>query len=202
MKTLFARLMIIIPIAVGTAGAADHDAVIADCNGCHGDGGVSQWSDVPTIAGLSEFYHADQLYFYRDEERPCEEAAFMQGAKAGQTSTMCAATSGLSDEQIDAIAAHYAALEFVPAAQEFDADRAAAGAAIHERDCAMCHSAGGSDPADDAGILAGQWTGYLARTIALYRSGEREQPAPMQKKLDGLSDGDVEALLHYYASQQ
>jgi sulfide dehydrogenase cytochrome subunit len=189
-------------MSIGAAWAAAHDAVIETCNGCHGDGGVSQASDIPTIAGLSEFYHGDQLYFYRDEARPCGDAEYQQGGMAGQTSNMCAAVADLSDEQVDALAAHYAGMDFVPAKQDFDADLAAAGEAVHERDCAMCHSDGGSNPDDDAGILAGQWMGYMEKTFGQYQAGEREQPAPMQKKIDALSDDDVKALLHYYASQQ
>jgi sulfide dehydrogenase cytochrome subunit len=187
---------------MGPAWAQDIDATIATCNGCHGDGGVSQWTDMPTIAGLSEFYHGDQLYFYRDEERPCGDAEFRQGDMQGQSSNMCAAVADLSDDQIDAIAAHYAALDFVPAEQDFDAALAEAGKAIHDRDCAICHSDGGANAGDDAGILAGQHLGYMEMTFAQYRAGEREQPAPMKKKFDALSDDDVKALLHYYASLQ
>lgn len=194
--------MIIICLSAGTAWTAGHDDLMASCDGCHGDGGVSQSPDIPTIAGLSEFYHGDQLYFYRDEARPCADAEYVQGDMAGQTSNMCAAVADLSDEQLEAVAAEYAAMDFVPAQQEFDADLATEGQAIHERDCAMCHSDGGSNPDDDAGILAGQWTGYLEMTLGQYRGGEREQPAPMQKKIAALSDDDVRALLHFYASQQ
>ena len=194
MKTLF-RLMIMIPISIGVTWAAGHDAAIETCNGCHGDGGVSQSTDIPSIAGLSEFYHGDQLYFYRDGDRTC-------AADADPDANMCTAAADLSDDQIDVIAAHYAEMDFVRAQQEFDADLAAAGEAVHERDCAMCHSDGGSNPDDDAGILAGQWLGYMEKTFAQYRAGEREQPAPMKKKIDALTDDEVKALLHYYASQQ
>ena len=55
---------------------------------------------------------------------------------------------------------------------------------------------------DEASILGGQWAGYLRDTFAEYRSGEREQPKKMAEKLDPLSDADIEALVHYYASQQ
>jgi sulfide dehydrogenase cytochrome subunit len=185
-----------------TAIAQDLAGVIETCNGCHGNDGVSQWSDVPTIAGIDEFAHADALYIYRDEARPCEQSTFRQGDTDRAPTSMCAVTADLSDEVIDALGAHYAGLPFVAAKQDFDATLAAAGQEIHERDCGLCHSAGGSDPADEASILAGQWTGYMATTFAQYRAGERDQPAPMQKKLDALSDDDVEALLHYYASQQ
>lgn len=181
---------------------ADLDAVVQDCNGCHGDDGVSQWTDIPTIAGVSEFVHSDALYIFRDEARPCTETEYKQGGKSGSATTMCAVTADLGDDMIDEVAAFYAALPFVPAKQDFDAALAAAGKAIHEAECDRCHSEGGANPDDDAGILAGQWIGYLNDTFAEYRAGEREQPQKMEEKLNALSDDDVKALVHYYASQQ
>ena len=82
----------------GTA-AADVDAIAATCVNCHGEGGVSQDNAVPTIAGLSEFYHADQLYFYRDGDRTCEDA---------DGETMCAAVANLSDDDVKALVNYYA----------------------------------------------------------------------------------------------
>ena len=40
--------------------------------------------------------------------------------------------------------------------QEFDADLAAAGKAIHDKDCDRCHSDEGTNPEDEAGMLGGQ----------------------------------------------
>jgi len=182
--------------------AGDLEAAVENCNGCHGDNGVSQWTDVPTIAGVPEFVHADALYIFRDEARPCTESKYRQGDTSRAATTMCAVAADLSDEMIDEIAAHYAALPFVAAKQEFDAGLAAAGKAVHEAECDRCHSEGGSNPEDEAGILAGQWMGYLEDTFAEYKSGEREQPSKMEEKLNALSDDDIKALVHYYASQQ
>jgi sulfide dehydrogenase cytochrome subunit len=182
--------------------AGDLEAAVENCNGCHGDNGVSQWTDVPTIAGVPEFVHADALYIFRDEARPCTESKYRQGDTSRAATTMCAVAADLSDEMIDELAAHYAALPFVAAKQEFDAGLAAAGKAVHEAECDRCHSEGGSNPEDEAGILAGQWIGYLNDTFAEYRAGEREQPKKMEEKVNALSDDDVKALVHYYASQQ
>ena len=182
--------------------AGDLETIVADCNGCHGDDGVSQWTDVPTIAGVPEFVHSDALYVFRDEARPCSESEYKQGDTSKPATTMCAVTADLSDDMIDEIAAYYAALPFVPAKQDFDAALAEAGKAIHEAECDRCHSEGGSNPEDEAGILAGNMMGYLEATMAEYRSGEREQPKKMEEKVNALSDDDVKALLHYYASQQ
>ena len=182
--------------------AGDLEAVVENCNGCHGDNGVSQSTDVPTIAGIPEFVHSDALYIFRDEARPCTESKYRQGDTSRAATTMCAVAADLSDEMIEEIAAHYAALPFVAAKQDFDADLAAAGKAIHESQCDRCHSEGGSNPEDEAGILAGNMMGYLQDTLAEYRAGEREQPQKMEEKVNALSDDDVKALVHYYASQQ
>jgi sulfide dehydrogenase cytochrome subunit len=115
---------------------------------------------------------------------------------------MCAVLADMSDDMIDEVAAYYAGKPFVAAKQDFDAALAEAGKAVHEAECDRCHSEGGSNPEDDAGILAGQQMGYLMDTFAEYRAGEREQPAKMEEKLNALSDDDVKALVHYYASQQ
>ncbi len=182
--------------------AGDLESIVADCNGCHGDDGVSQWTDVPTIAGVPEFVHSDALYLVRDEARPCSESEYRQGDTSKAATTMCAVTADLSDDQIDEIAAYYAGLPFVAAKQDFDAALAEAGKAVHEAQCDRCHSEGGSNPEDEAGILAGNLMGYLEAQLAAYRAGEREQPAKMEEKVNALSDDDVKALVNYYASQQ
>jgi len=180
----------------------DAAALAENCNGCHGDDGVSQWSDVPTIAGLPEYTHGDALYFFRDNERPCSSSEYRQGDTSRAATTMCEVAAELSDEEIDELAAYYAEMPFVPAAQEFDAGLAAAGKAVHDAQCEKCHSDGGSNADDEASILAGQWMGYLEATFAEYASGDREQDKSMKEKMDALSEADTAALLHFYASQQ
>ena len=73
---------------------------------------------------------------------------------------------------------------------------------IHDSECSRCHSDGGSNPDDEASILAGQWMGYLESAFAEFASGARYQPDKMKEKMDPLTDEQVTALVHYYASQQ
>ncbi len=203
MKTKLIRIAIpACMLFAANAFAGDIDAIIEDCNGCHGDDGVSQWTDVPTIAGIDAFVHSDALYIYRDNERPCAESEYRQGDTSRAATTMCAATAELDDDTIEAVAEHYAALPFVAAKQDFDADKATAGEAIHAEQCDKCHSDGGSNADDEASILAGQWMGYLESTFAEYAADERDQPSKMRDKMAALSDADAAALIHYYASQQ
>jgi len=193
---------VLLPFFAAVSSASELESVVENCNGCHGDDGVSQWSDVPTIAGMPEYVHADALYFFRDNERPCSESEYKQGDTSRPATTMCNAVSDLSDDLIDEIAAYYFELPFIAAQQEFDAGLAATGKGVHDAQCDKCHSDGGSNPDDEAGILAGQWMGYLEASFAEYRSGDREQPKSMQDAIDALSDDEVKALVHYYASQQ
>jgi sulfide dehydrogenase cytochrome subunit len=184
------------------ASASDVDALMANCNDCHGDKGVSQWNDMPTIAGIDAFVHADALFQFRDEELPCSESKYRQGDTGRAPTTMCAVAADLSDEDIEALADAYSALPFVPAKQKFDAALAEAGAAVHEKQCDQCHSEGGSNVEDEASILAGQWAGYLEAAFANYLSGARPQDKKMEEKMNALSADDAKALIQYYASQQ
>ena len=189
-------------LASGNAVAQDAAATANNCNGCHGEAGVSQWGDMPTIAGIDAFTHADALYVYRDGERPCAESDYRTGDTSRASTTMCAIAADMSDDEIESIAEYYAGLTFVPAKQEFDAGLAAQGADVHKAECDRCHSDGGANADDEASILAGQWMPYLRDAFAHYASGERPQDKKMQEKMDSLSADQVEALLHYYASQQ
>lgn len=195
-------LLMIGLLFAAAATADDLDAIIESCADCHGDNGVSSWDDMPTIAGIDAFVGSEALYIYRDNARPCATVEFRQGDTSRPATNMCDISKDLADETIEALAEHFSGLPFVPAQQAFDGDLAEVGKGVHDRDCERCHSEGGSNAEDEAGILAGQWMGYLRTSFAEYAAGEREQLDKMKKVMDELSEADIEALLHYYASQQ
>jgi sulfide dehydrogenase cytochrome subunit len=188
-------------LAAGTA-RADLTAVVHDCEGCHGPKGVSAWPDVPTIAGISSGVHADYLLTYREKGRPCPKSKYRQGDTKRAATDMCAVAGNLTEADIEAVAAHFDTQPFVPGRQTADATKAAAGRRIHSRDCEACHSDAGRDAGADASILAGQWMPYLQLSLAEFASGNRPQLEKMKEKLDNLSAADLEALVHFYGSQQ
>ncbi|HNP64767.1 MAG TPA: hypothetical protein PKH39_12595 [Woeseiaceae bacterium] len=199
MTGLIVFIVICLP---GISLSSDLDATIEACADCHGKNGVSQWDDIPTIAGVDSFVGSEALFIYRDRARPCAKSEYRQGDTSRPATDMCEIASNLSDEMIEDIAAHFSELPFVAAKQDFDATKATAGKAIHDESCERCHSDGGSNADDEAGILAGQWGGYLRTAFQEYASGEREQLSKMKDVMDPLSADDVEALIHFYASQQ
>ena len=92
--------------------AADRDVLpllIKLCESCHGPGGVSTDADIPSLAGQSADRIRESMeafYFY---ERHCPTTTDRHGEREGAPLNMCSIASTLSDEEVDALAAHFAA---------------------------------------------------------------------------------------------
>lgn len=195
-------LFVVASLALSSVALGDVASLAEDCDDCHGKDGVSEWSDVPTIAGISAYAHSDALFIFLDRARPCVSSEYRRGDTSREETDMCETVDDLTEDEIEEIGEYYAAKPFVPTKQEFDATKAAAGKKIHDKECEKCHIDGGTNPEEDASILAGQWTEYLQQSFDAYMSGDRDQPKKMKEKMDPLSAEDISALLHYYASQQ
>ncbi len=179
-------------LVLSNTASSEGTAPAKACQECHGADGISTDENVPTIAGISSFVNADYLYAFREGAREC----------GADFADKCSVKNDLTDDQIEGLAEYFGGMEFKAAKQDFDADKAALGAGIHAENCDKCHSGGGSDPEDDSSILAGQWTAYLQSSMTQFVADDREQPTTMKRKMETLSEADVEALAHYYASQQ
>lgn len=185
----------------GAALAVDIEALTAECESCHGADGVSSHSDVPSIGGQSKDYLDDSLHSYQVWGRPCIKSLYRQGDTSRPKTDMCKIASGLSDEDIEALSSLYSEKPFVAAKQEFDPEKVAAGAALHEKYCESCHDNGGSQ-AGRGPRLAGQWTPYLKATLKFVPTGEHLVPPMMERKIGDFSDEELNALMDFYASQQ
>lgn len=170
------------------------------CLDCHGKSGVSEHADIPTIAGLSDFYFANQLELFKQSARPCMGESFKKHKHGSGASDHCEVAKAISASQAAEMAAHFSALAFVAASQPFDAASAKRGQRVHELRCGRCHEDAGRDPLDDAGILGGQWAAYLRQTLKDYRDGKRWQPDVKAVATKALDDATIEDLVNYYAS--
>lgn len=193
-------LLGLLALGAGSVNAADPPDLVFPCLGCHGLDGVSHTPAIPTIAGASVFYLENQLLLFQGDDRPCvaDIYATMPGAPAADH---CELARDLSDDDIEVISTHFSAQPFQAAAQSVDPDQARKGEAIYQRACARCHTASGSNPDDDGGILAGQWKPYLERAITDLRDGRRLQPRGMAWETQKLTDDDIRALAAYFAGQ-
>lgn len=195
-RPAFLHLFAVALCLVAGTSWAGAPAAANGCANCHGDKGVSTEKDTPTIAGISAFALEDQLGRYKAGERPCVKSK----GKDGKSDDMCEVAKRLSDADVTAVAAYFAALPFVPAKNTVDAAKAATGKALHKEQCEKCHTQGGSVAEDDASILAGQPRGYLAQALRELRAGERVMDKKMAPKIKALKDADAEALIEFYAS--
>lgn len=81
-------------VAAQTPAAPSGRYLAANCANCHGTAGQAQGA-MPSIAGQNAAYLAEQMRLYRDGKRP--------------GTIMHQLAKGYTDEQITAIAAHFAA---------------------------------------------------------------------------------------------
>jgi len=188
LKNYVGMMAIAALLALSGPGLADIGGILKVCANCHGEDGRGTDADTPIIAGIPAVIQEDALYAFAEGDRTC-----------GDMPMMCKMVSKLSEEQIIGVAAHFSAMPYVPAGEEFDAELAKTGESIHQENCAICH--GANDPEDaEASILHGQRVGYLRHVLQEYAAGERVQPPAMEKKTSVISSDNIEALVNYYAS--
>jgi sulfide dehydrogenase cytochrome subunit len=174
-------------------------SMLADtCAGCHGPDGSSVGPAIPSIAGMSAEYFNTTMGEYKAYK--LDEEGNLEAGRYGTIMNRIA--KGYTDEEIALMADFFAGKEFVRYAQNVDAEKVKAGAKLYDKNCEKCHEDNGASPGDDAGILAGQWLPYLNYSMVDFTSGRRDMPKKMKKKVEKLSADDIEALMHFFASQQ
>ena len=173
------------------AGDLSSAMVSNTCAGCHGTDGVSA-GQAPVIGGLNETYLIQTMQNYKD------------GVRYGTIMERIA--RGYDKDQIKAMSKHYASLPWVNATQEVDSTLAAKGKQLHmTKGCVGCHGANGISPMPTTPRLAGQYAEYMVIQMQDYQDASRAIPpvaVPMRGMLAGMSEADLKALAHFYASQK
>jgi sulfide dehydrogenase cytochrome subunit len=91
----------------GSAAAQNLQEQIAECESCHGPGGISSEADVPSLAGKSVAYLRevlDQFYYY---ERHCPTTTYRHGDRPKTPLNMCNVANTLSDQDKQALAEYF-----------------------------------------------------------------------------------------------
>ena len=179
------------------AGTPAHAADIAAgkekaelCVGCHGENGIAQMENMPSLAGQQDQFIQWQLVYFRAGARKNEQ--------------MQPIVEQISNEDIRNLGAYFASLPPPKPEADKDPDLSAKGAqAAAGRRCAACHldSYAGSKA---AARVAGQREDYLAKALRDYKSGIRSGggQAAMADVAFPLSEEEIVALAHYLAYLQ
>ena len=166
------------PVAAGKATSAG-------CAGCHGEGGISKTSGMPSLVGQDPKYLVAAMGAYKSGQR-----------KHDMMKSLLAALDGAA---LNNVALYYAlqkpARAQTPASGKADAGKAAAAA------CAGCHGELGVGGNPAIPNLAGQDAQYLVAALAAYKDGSRREET-MKGLAAALDDATAKDLAAFYARQE
>lgn len=175
-------------LACTSAAAQSIDDLLKPCVSCHGMDGVGSTPKTPFLNW--------QLPSYLKE--------VMENMQAGvhPTAVPKHIPASITKDQIKIIADHYAANRTPREKQPFDEAKAAAGEKVYEKRCMDCHPDNARETNDRGSpILAGQPAEYILAQERLYMSGKRKFSSKSDTAHAGMTDADLEAVSHFYASQ-
>ena len=192
MRSVMLGTLLIAAVAFGVPARAADPAAAKEkaevCAGCHGDNGISQTENIPSLAAQQDQFTQWQLVFFRGGARKNE--------------LMQPIAEQITNEDVRILGAYFASL---PPAKDPkpddnpDLSKKGAEAAAGRR-CASCH---GDSFAGTKAVarLAGQREEYLVKALHDYKSGVRTggAGAAMTDVAYPLSDEEITALSHYLA---
>src|SRR4030081_568363 len=190
MRIAFARAVLATLILGGSAHAAEIAAGKEKaelCVGCHGDNGISQMENIPSLAGQLDQFIQWQLVYFRAGTRKNEQ--------------MQPIVEQLNNDDIRNLGAYFAQLTPPKAPSDDNPDLSTKGAqAAVGRRCASCHTDSYAGTKAVARV-AGQREEYLVKALHDYKSGVRSggAMAAMADVAYPLSEEEIEALAHYLA---
>jgi len=177
-------------------GNADKGKELAQqCAGCHGEQGISQMPETPSLAGQLATYTYKELRDYAQDHR--------------SHPIMTATAKGLSEQDSADLAVWFSTLK--PADGEGGKQLAKAEKMVEDGDgkrilppCFVCHGANGQGEKMDIPALAGQRADYLEKTLLEYKTGQRHNDIYSRMRLiaQQLSETEIKDLAQFYQQEK
>lgn len=190
MKSGQVFVLLLCAAAASVTAAPRSGAMLSNpCAGCHGTYGHSAGEVMPSLAGMDKRYLAKAMQDYRSGARP--------------STIMGRIAKGYTDQEVGAIATFFSQQEWQKAPQKVDPKLAAQGKPIHQEYCESCHSDGGRSGRGETPRLAGQWQPYLYMQLRDMHDLDYQgvQPLEMRRRVQKLSQEELEALSHFYGGE-
>jgi len=186
MRTFLAAA-ILIGACAGSAHAMTYDEKLASCLACHGEKGISETPEVPSLAGMSADFTLIQLFLFRQGTRKVE--------------IMNDLAKDMSDDDLRKFSEYFSKLA-APKASGEAADpqiAARAQAVIATNHCASCHNPDFSGR-EQMPRLAAQREDYLLKALRDYKSAKRPgYDATMDEVIRPITEENIVDLAHYLA---
>jgi cytochrome c553 len=183
--SVIAALLAIFPAHAADVAAGKEKAEL--CIGCHGENGISQMENIPSLAGQQDQFIQWQLVYFRAGSRKNEQ--------------MQPVVEQINNEDIRNLGAYFASLTPAKPPADDNPDLSEKGKqAAAGRRCASCHTDNFAGTKAVAS-LTGQREEYLLKALRDYKSGQRVGggQAVMADVAYPLSEEEIEALAHYLA---
>jgi cytochrome c553 len=163
------------------------------CARCHGYDGMSDGSGAfPILTGQSAYYLTEQLRNFTSGKR--------------QNALMSSIAKGLTDDQIQNVAAYYAAARpTLSVTRQEPADLVSRGQYVategnlqnRVQACVSCHGANGSGESPNVPYIGGQYKHYIEVQLKMFQRGYRRSPQ-MGTVGHRLSDDETAAAAAYF----
>src|SRR5436853_663384 len=169
------------------AGALTYEEKLPACLACHGEKGVSETPEVPSLAGMPADFTLIQLFLFRQGTRKVE--------------IMNDLAKDMTDDDLRKFAEYFSKLP--PPKASGDAANAQiaarAQAVIGANHCASCHNPDFSGR-DQMPRLAAQREDYLLKALRDYKAAKRPgYDATMDEVIRPVTDENIVDLSHYLA---
>ena len=183
-------------IRSGDAAKGEVVAKKQKCAKCHGDTGIAEDDETPSLAGQVASYTYKQLVDYKVKER--DERTMYKRAKK------------LSRQDMADLAAFYAMQEPEPRAS-LKQSRLAVPQLVTQGDlsryllpCGVCHGENGEGYGWEGPAISGQKHTHFIDTMTEYREGERanDHYARMRFVAGQLTEEEIVELADYYAAKK
>jgi cytochrome c553 len=182
----FLTAAILTGVLASNAHAMTYEEKLATCLACHGEKGVSETSEVPSLAGMPADFTLIQLFLFRQETRKVE--------------IMNDLAKDMTDDDLRKFSDYFAKLPPPKATEAADPPIAArAQAVIAKNHCASCHNPDFSGR-EQMPRLAAQREDYLLKAMRDYKAAQRPgYDATMDEVIRPVTDADIVDLAHYLA---
>ena len=179
-------------LAAGNAGSGEKLAKKAKCAKCHGDTGISDEDDTPSIAGQVRGYSFKAMVDYKRHIR--EDKSMFKKVKK------------LSLQDMADIAAWYELQK--PEAMAGNPDQKPELVTVGDEkrlllSCSVCHGDDGKGKSFEVPAIAGQKIEYFTDIMMAFKEGElaNDLYGRMRFIAERLTEEEIEVLAEYYATQ-
>ena len=160
-------------------------APISTCIDCHGANGIAIDPATPHLNGQPAALLTNMMDSFRRGARPPKVRIHREIPAA----------------DVAPLASHYSQQKAQRPKSATRPELVARGETLYQNRCADCHLDNGRDSDKEAPLVAAQDVNYLIAQTLAFKTGERKFPFLMDGSYRDLSDEDLTATAHFFATQ-